>query len=125
MTKKSLTPLLALPFLWGCASYPEDVAPTYVPSSNYDNFTCDSLEEAYDETESRLRTLWQEQKEEADSDVGWVVGGALLFFPAMIAAADGDVEEELGEIKGRREAIVETAVEKGCDDIVRKAATQQ
>ena len=70
MTKKSLTLLLALPFLWGCASYPEDVTPTYVPSSNYDNFTCDSLEEAYDETESRLRTLWQEQKEEADSDVG-------------------------------------------------------
>lgn len=123
--KKSLTPLLALPFLLGCASQPEDVAATYVPSSNYDNSTCESLEKSYDENEIRLRTLWQEQKQEADSDVGWIVGGALLFLPAMLAAVDEDVAEELGEVKGQREAIVETAVEKGCDDVVQKAAVQQ
>ena len=121
---KSLIPLLTLPFLFGCASYPEDVAATYVPSSNYDNHTCESLEISYDDTESRLRTLWNEQKQEADSDVGWVVGGAILFFPAMLAAADEDVAEELAEVKGRKEAIVEAAVNKGCDDIIRRAATQ-
>ena len=124
MKNSLIPPLLALPFLLGCASQPEDVAAIYVPSSNYDNSTCESLEESYDENEIRLRTLWNEQKEEADSDVGWVVGGALLFFPAMIAAADEDVSEELAEVKGRKEAIVEAAVEKGCDDVVRKAARQ-
>ena len=121
---RSMTPLLALPFLLGCASQPEDVAPIYVPSANYENFTCESLERSYDETESRLTTLWAEQKQEADSDVGWVVGGAILFLPAMLAAVDEDVSEELAQVKGRREAIVEAAVNKGCDDIVRRAATR-
>lgn len=121
---KSLISLLALPFLWGCASYPEDVASTYVPSSNYDNYNCDALEILYDQNEIKLRELWNEQKQEADSDVGWIVGGALLFFPAMIAAVDEDVAEELAQAKGRKEAIVEAAVGKNCDKIIRKAATQ-
>lgn len=116
--------LLAFPFLFGCASYPEDVAPSYVSSLDYDGLTCDALEKSYDETESRLEILWKEQKQEADSDIGWLIGGALLFPPAMLAAIDSHVGEELARAKGAKEAIVYIAAKKGCDDFIRKTAAQ-
>lgn len=121
---KFLILLLAFSFLLGCASYPEDIAPSYVSSLDYDDLACDSLEKSYDKTESRLEVLWKEQKQEADSNINWFIGGALLFPPAMLAVIDNDVGKELAKAKGAKEVIVYVATNKGCDDIIQRAAAQ-
>ena len=94
----------------------------YIDPSIHSGKSCTDLKSEFTAVDARYRQLWDSQKSEADSDVGWIVGGAILFFPAMLAATDGDHEDALSRIKGERQAIVSAATAKECREILALAA---
>ena len=118
---QTIAGIFALALLAGCASQPEDVVSTYVTPSKYDSHDCKKLETQYDEIDANWTRLWETQKKKADSDVVWFVAGGLIGL-GINSAINEDVEDELAEVKGEREAVVQAALDKDCSAVIRKAA---
>lgn len=115
--KHSLSAAFFLIIISGCstAKKAHEVAPAYVPASQYTAMSCDQLFQSAEEIRARTPALEQavndsQRNEKIVEQVGW-----WLFAPALLFM-DGNQEEaaSLASAKGQLEAIRTAAITARC-----------
>ncbi len=91
----------------GCATNPDKIASAYVPSTEYDGFTCQQLQDAKVQNEEDAALLYADMKTKNRVNTTAGVVGAIVFWPALIFMKGKDAESDarLSELKGRKTAI--------------------
>lgn len=113
--KKYITALIALSFVAGCASQPEQIAAAPVPVSLYMHSSCSQLRADEAQILASVNSLTADQKQKATGDSLAMGVGLVLFWPALfILAAGNDKQGELAQAKGQYDAIQGAKAAKGC-----------
>ncbi len=102
--------------LGACASQPEEIATAYVSPLHYKNFDCEQLEMEAERVSRRALELHASLKDTADTDEIQMGVGLILLWPTLFWLEGGDGAEamEYARIKGERDAIERTAIQKKC-----------
>jgi hypothetical protein len=101
--------------LLGCATAGKDIVPTYVSPLQFSSLDCDQLKMEMVRLGGRVNQLTGRLDEAAGNDKAILVGGGLLFFPALFALGGMKQQEtELGRLKGEAEALQSATVQKKC-----------
>lgn len=120
--QKILLTAVVITLLAGCTtSHPNDVAPKFIPSSQYSDKSCDELERVFETVNTRYNHLWAEQRENKDDEMFWLIATGFIGM-GINAEASEETVESLSLVKGEREAIIQEAFAKECEVIIRKAA---
>ena len=100
----------------GCASQPEKITAAYVPSIQYQDYTCTQIAAEVARVSRRVQELNGVLKKKADDDAAQMAIGMILFWPALFFLEGGDGPEsvEYSQLKGEYEALEVAAVEKDC-----------
>lgn len=102
-------------FLAGCATAGKDVSTTYVSPIQYSNYDCDQLRQELARVNGRVGQLTGRLDEAASNDKAILVGGGLLFWPALFALGGTKQQEaELSRLKGEYDAIQQASTSKKC-----------
>jgi hypothetical protein len=102
----------------GCASSADEVAPVYISSNEYADFTCDQLNEEYNMVRSQVAHMSDAQDDQASQDAFVTATGVVLFWPALFfVEGDGRETEQLAQAKGREERLRAMLRERNCDDV--------
>lgn len=104
--------------LLGCASQPEDIATVYVSPIQYQNFSCSQIATEIQRVTRRASELEGTLQETADNDAGQMGVGLLLFWPTLffLEGGDGPQAQEYARLKGERDALEQSAIQKNCGD---------
>lgn len=102
--------------LLGCATQPDDIATAYVSPVQYQNFSCTQIASEIERVNRRAGELEGTLQDTADNDAGQMGIGLLLFWPALflLEGGDGPQAEEYARLKGERDALEQSAVQKDC-----------
>ena len=101
--------------LSSCAQSSDEIQATYVSDVQYQNHTCEQLQEEYTLIRSSLATISAQQDEDADSDAVAMGVGLVLFWPALfVLAATEDEKEEIARLKGEVEALQRASLRQNC-----------
>ena len=100
MNLKHLLLLSLAVFVGGCASHPGDIAPTFVPSSQYQEISCDGLEEAMAEATTNLADASSRQRRKRTADGA----GNILLIPGLLSIIP-DSREAVALHKGEIQTI--------------------
>lgn len=102
--------------LLGCASQPQDIATVYVSPIQYQNFNCSQIASEIQRVNRRASELEGTLQETADNDAGQMGVGLLLFWPALffLEGGDGPQAQEYARLKGERDALEQSAIQKNC-----------
>ena len=113
--KKTLI-LLSL-FLFSCASQPDEIKATYIPSATFINLNCEQIDVAIRQKSSRLQVLYQMLLDKKKSDQTKATVGAVLFFPALFLLGGDDSAEarEYSTLRGELEALKDVKVVNKCN----------
>ena len=113
--KKTLI-LLSL-FLFSCASQPDEIKATYIPSATFINLNCEQIDVAIRQKSSRLQVLYQMLSDKKKSDQTKAAVGAVLFFPALFLLGGDDSPEarEYSTLRGELEALKDVKVVNKCN----------
>jgi hypothetical protein len=102
-------------FLAGCTTAGKDVAATYVSPIQYSNYDCDQLRQELARINGRVGQLTGRLDEAASNDKAILVGGGLLFWPALFALGGTKQQEaELSRLKGEYDALQQASAGKKC-----------
>ena len=102
-------------FVSGCASPASGISPIFTASSAYADWDCGQIESEFDALRSEVSSLETQQEKiyKSDKMYGWI--GGLFLWPAWIMIdGDGQVAEDLGEAKGKLQAVKEIKTKKQC-----------
>lgn len=110
-----ITTLLALSIV-GCASQPEDIATAHVSPMQYQSYSCFQIERELQRVNRRASELHASLDETADNDAGQMAMGLILFWPALffLEGGDGVEAQEYSRLKGERDALEQSAIQKNC-----------
>ena len=101
--------------LTGCATSGKDVAATYVSPIQFSNYDCDQLRQELARINGRVGQLTGRLDEAASNDKAILVGGGLLFWPALFALGGTKQQEaELSRLKGEYDALQQASTGKKC-----------
>lgn len=99
----------------GCATSGKDVAATYVSPMQFSSYDCDQLRQELARINGRVGQLSGRLDEAASNDKAILVGGGLLFWPALFALGGTKQQEaELSRMKGEYEALQSASTNKKC-----------
>jgi hypothetical protein len=102
-------------FLSGCATAGKDVVATYVSPTQFSNFDCDQIRLEMGRLSGRVNQLTGRLDEAASNDKAILIGGGLLFWPALFALGGTKQQEtELARLKGEYDALQSAATQKKC-----------
>lgn len=102
-------------FLAGCATAGKDVAATYVSPIQYSNYDCEQLRQELARLNGRVGQLTGRLDEAANNDKAILIGGGLLFWPALFALGGTKQQEaELSRLKGEYDALQTASTNKKC-----------
>jgi hypothetical protein len=111
---KTITAFTAAATLSACADAPEAVAPAYVSSGIFAEYSCSALNAEAQIISRQLAAATGRQQAAADNDATMTAVSLILFWPAVFWIGNNDGSAELAQIKGTAEAIRGAAVRKGC-----------
>jgi hypothetical protein len=101
--------------LSGCATAGKDVAATYISPLQFTNYDCDQLRQELGRTQGRANQLSGRLDEAANNDKAILIGGGLLFWPALFALGGTKQQEaELSRLKGEYDALQMASTSKKC-----------
>ena len=107
--------LVMASFLVGCATAGKDVTASYVSPAQFSNFDCDQIRLETGRLSARVNQLTGRLDEAANNDKAILIGGGLLFWPALFALGGTKQQEaELARLKGEFEALQSASIEKKC-----------
>ena len=112
---------IAIPFitilLAACATDPDKMQAAYVSPVEYQNYTCDQIAMEMRQLSRRANELYGVLDKEAENDSTQMTLGLILFWPALFFLEGGDDTRaaEYTRLKGQREALETTAIQKPCD----------
>ena len=102
-------------FLGGCATAGKDVTATYISPVQYSNYDCDQLRQELARINGRVGQLTGRLDEAAGNDKAILIGGGLLFWPALFALGGTKQQEaELSRLKGEYDALQQASFSKKC-----------
>jgi hypothetical protein len=102
-------------FLAGCATAGKDVAATYISPMQYSSYDCDQLRQELTRINGRVCQLTGRLDEAASNDKAILIGGGLLFWPALFALGGTKQQEaELSRLKGEYDALQQASTIKKC-----------
>lgn len=112
-TASVFIPLL---LLGACASQPQDIGTSYVSPLHYKNFDCEQLGMEAERVSRRVLELRASLKSTADTDAVQMGVGLVLLWPTLFFLEGGDKAEavEFSRLKGEREALEKTSIQKKC-----------
>ena len=111
-----LTLPAALLVLSACATSAEDVRPTYVSTTQFETWECEQLSGEYRRVRSAVSYLSEEQDDQASGDAALTATAIILFWPAaFFIEGDDQTTYELAEMKGRRDALLDTMITQDCE----------
>lgn len=113
---KKIIALAAATLLVGCASQPEEIAPQYVSSIQYQDYDCKQLGGEVARVSRRVSELHASLEKTADNDAAQMGVGLILFWPTLffLEGGDGAQAQEYARLKGERDAIEQISVKKKC-----------
>jgi hypothetical protein len=102
--------------LTGCASSPNEVAPSYVSPFQYQHLSCQQIAAEAERVSRRAAELSGVQDSKRTSDAVATGVALVLFWPAaFMIKGDGQTAAELGRLKGEFEALERISIEKSCN----------
>ena len=114
---RSLSAVVALVLLAGCAKQSDEVTASYVSPVFYQNHTCDQLSLEAQAVSAEVSSLSGSQDDAATRDAIATGVGVVLFWPALLVLAAGDDSAQLAGAKGRMQAIESAAILKECSTL--------
>ncbi|TGY87332.1 hypothetical protein E5163_14790 [Marinicauda algicola] len=109
----------------GCAQNAHQIAPSYVSANEYRGWTCEEYEVESARIRAAVLDVARRQDSAASTDTIAMSVGLFLFWPALFAlAGTGDHANELGELRGRENAVFMAAAEAGCDFAAKPAVAK-
>jgi len=108
--------LAAATLLVGFASQPEEIAPQYVSSIQYQDYDCKKVGGEAAHVSRRVSELHASLEKTADNDAAQMGVGLILFWPTLffLEGGDGAQAQEYARLKGERDAIEQISVKKKC-----------
>jgi hypothetical protein len=101
--------------LAACAQKSSDIPAAHVSTSAYSNVPCATMIGEYNAASIKLAELSGKQDAARAADTAWMVGGGLVFFPAMAMAATGpDYADQIADLKGATESLRMQIAARGC-----------
>lgn len=101
-------------FVFGCATSPDKISPSYVSPLQYQSYSCSQIEQEFARIGRRVSEVTGQQQRERTKDQ-WAFGiGMVLFWPALFFMIGSDKKEELSNLKGQYEALQGIAIRKDC-----------
>jgi predicted small secreted protein len=114
-TQRIAAPVLIALLLSGCATAGKDVVASYVSPTQFSNFDCDQIRLEMGRLNGRVNQLTGRLDEAANNDKAILIGGGLLFWPALFALGGTKQQEtELARLKGEYDALQSAANQKKC-----------
>ena len=115
MIKQSIAVAVAAVLLTGCATNPNQIAPSYVSPVLYNNLTCEQLAGEAARVSSAAAAASGVQKTQAGKDAAMVGIGLVLFWPSLFfIGGDKQSAAEVARLKGEMNAIEAANVQKQC-----------
>jgi hypothetical protein len=115
IAKKIILTVTIASIVGGCATAGKDVASTYVSPMQFSNYDCDQLRQEMLRTQGRANQLSGRLDEAANNDKAILIGGGLLFWPALFALGGTKQQEaELSRLKGEYDALQSASTMKKC-----------
>lgn len=113
---KVIATLISASIIGACTTRPASIAPTSVSPILYDGADCARLANEAMQVDQKITLLSADLESSADADAAIVALGFLLWPIWFATAATGGAakEQELGSLKGQREAIQSASVNKKC-----------
>jgi len=107
---------VGLLLLAACATQPEEISAAYVSPLHYRNYDCEQLEMESERVLRRSQELYFSLKDEADTDEAQMAIGLILLWPTLFFVEGGDDYRamEYSRLKGERDAIERTSIQKKC-----------
>lgn len=108
---------LAASTVMGCATSSIDVAPMYVPDSDYASLTCDQVSHELRLAHMRVEYLANNQESARRNDATAATASMFLFWPAafLIRGDGGANVGALARAKGERDALIRVSTARNCD----------
>lgn len=101
--------------LAGCATAPKDIAPTYVPTMQYEHMSCRALQTEAQNVSGAAAAAVGVQQQKADNDKVAMGVGLVIFWPALLfMKGNGANEVQVAQLKGQMNAIEAVSNEKHC-----------
>ena len=115
--KKYLASALLAASLSGCASSPDHMAAAYVSPIQYQDYDCTQIGGELTRVSRRAQELYGQLDKTASNDAIQMGVGLVLFWPTLFFLEGGDGPEaaEYSRLKGEREALEQSAIQKHCD----------
>lgn len=99
-----------------CATHPDKIAASSVSPLAYQDYNCKQISQEIPRVEREAAQLYGQLDKTASDDSAQMAVGMVLFWPALffLEGGDGPQAAEYARLKGEREALEKTAIEKGC-----------
>lgn len=113
MRKAILAPVALLA---ACASQPEEIQTAYVSPIQYQDYNCKQLSGELARVTRRASDLKGQLRKTADDDEVQMGVGLILLWPTLffLEGGDGPQAQEYARLKGERDAIEITSIQKEC-----------
>lgn len=95
---------------YGCAERPESIAPSYVSTVTYQNWTCQQLGEEEQRLNAAYVTAAQQQRDARTNDT-W--GVALIGLPTASLSGE-NIAPQIANLKGQLNAVHQSETLKNC-----------
>jgi hypothetical protein len=122
--RKTLTAMLIIAMMGGCATASKDIAPTYASPMAYQSYDCQQLGAETARIQGRVTQLGGRLDEASRNDKTIGVVGAIIFWPALFALGGTKAQEaEYASLKGQYDAVQQASIEKKCTAAVPQPTT--
>ena len=102
--------------LGGCATNPNEIAPSYVSPIQYDGYSCSQLGQEAARLSGRAAEVAVVQKNKATGDAVAMGVGLVLFWPSIFfIKGDGTTASEIAQLKGQMNAVEQASIAKKCN----------
>jgi hypothetical protein len=115
--KKIVVIISSLAFLSSCTTRPSNITAMSVSPIIYDGANCDRLKVELTNVEQKISILSGDLEKDANIDTALVIAG-FLFIPlwfGTMATGGKAKEQELGNLKGQKDAMKSASIGKNCN----------
>ena len=105
--------------LSACASQPDQISAAYVSPIQFQNYSCEQVQMEMARVSRKANELHGALKKKADNDAAQTAA-SLVFWPTLffLEGGDGPQATEYARLKGERDTLEATAIQKSCSLVV-------
>jgi len=112
--KMTVLTLALLSVLSACATAPEKIQASYVPTNQYSGMSCQQLNRDAVRVNSELLVASGQQKQAASNDAAMTAVALVLFWPAAFFMSGDTNAPNIARLKGEATALSAAAKSRGC-----------